>query len=191
MFQLRPRPGPSHIPPGLRQAFPGTKSPASSSPFQQLSFLEERILGRAQEQWVVEKEAWWGEVGGKGLTPVCFMVILSLLGLSDPVPDCKLGDRRGYPNLVGPLGCGPGRDPRLGRSWLQPALGENLGMAFLPSMPQQQRGFGQPEPGDPSGPNVPEPGCMTENLHSRLFSATCLAMWLQDTLSPCLLGFLV
>ena len=91
---------------------------------------------------MVEKEAQWGGVGGKGLTPVCFMVILSLFGLSDPVPDCKFGGRRGYPNLVGPLGCGPGRDPRLGRSQLQPALGENLGMAFLPSMPQQRRRFG-------------------------------------------------
>ena len=53
--------------------------------------------------------------------------ILSLFGLSDPVPDCKLGDRRGYPNLDGPLEGvgqegildlgGQGSSLLLGRTW--------------------------------------------------------------------------
>ena len=42
-------------------------------------------------------------------------------------------------------------------------------MAFLPSTPQQQRGFGQPEPEDPSYFNVPEPGCMASG-HSQSLS---------------------
>ena len=56
--------------PGPRQAVPGTKPPASSSSFQQFSFLEESPLGREKEQWEVEKAARWG--GWKGLTPICF-----------------------------------------------------------------------------------------------------------------------
>ena len=163
-------------PPRLQPRTPRTKASPSWDkvacfllPIPQLSFLEERILGRAQEQWVVEKKAQRGGVGGKGLTPVCFVVIRSLFGLSNPVPDCKLGERRGYPNLVGPLeGVGQegtldlgghGSSLLLGRTWTR--------LSSLPCL--SKSGFRQPEPEDPSCLNVPEPGCMASG-HSQSLS---------------------
>ena len=175
MFQHRPPPLPQPRTPRTKASPSWNKVACFLLPIPQLSFLEERILGRAQEQWVVEKEAQRGGVGGKGLTPVCFVVIRSLFGLSNPVPDCKLGERRGYPNLVGPLeGVGQegtldlgghGSSLLLGRTWTR--------LSSLPCLCNRVD---------------------LDNLSLKILLALMFqnqGVWLQDTLSPCLLGFLV
>ena len=175
MFQHRPPPRPQPRTPRTKASPSWDKVACFLLPIPQLSFLEERILGRAQEQWVVEKEAQRGGVGGKGLTPVCFVVIRSLFGLSNPVPDCKLGERRGYPNLVGPLeGVGQegtldlgghGSSLLLGRTWTR--------LSSLPCLCNRVD---------------------LDNLSLKILLALMFrnqGVCLQDTLSPCLLGFLV